>query len=66
MSFNRIIAASLVAAIGIGTAIACGPNFPWQLLSNRDRTVSDRVELNFVRQIEDMLEHRAAADEFHV
>jgi hypothetical protein len=47
MSFNKIIAASLVAAIGIGTAIACGPNFPWQLLSNRDRTVSDRVELNF-------------------
>ena len=47
MSFNRIIVASLLAAVGVGTAIACGPDFPWQLLGNRDRTVSDRVELNF-------------------
>ena len=47
MSFNRFGVAILLAAAGIGGALACGPNFPWQLLSFRDRTVSDRVELNF-------------------
>jgi hypothetical protein len=51
MSFSKIMAAALVAAIGAGTAIACGPNFPWQLLSNRDHTVSDRVELNFAFEV---------------
>jgi cellulose synthase operon protein C len=51
MSFNRIILASLLAAVGVGTAIACGPDFPWQLLGNRDRTVSDRVELNFAFEV---------------
>ena len=47
MSFNRFGVAILLAAACIGGALACGPNFPWQLLSFRDRTVSDRVELNF-------------------
>src|SRR5436190_1482324 len=47
MSFNRVAVAILLAAACIGGALACGPNFPWQLLSFRDRTVSDRVELNF-------------------
>ena len=47
MSFNRFAVAILLAAGCIGGALACGPNFPWQLLSFRDRTVSDRVELNF-------------------
>ncbi|SEP15069.1 hypothetical protein SAMN02990966_04127 [Rhodospirillales bacterium URHD0017] len=47
MSFNRFAVAALLAAAGIGGALACGPNFPWQLLTFRDRTVSDRVELNF-------------------
>jgi cellulose synthase operon protein C len=47
MSFNRIGVVVLLAAAGIGGALACGPMFPWQLLDNRDRTVSDRVELDF-------------------
>jgi tetratricopeptide (TPR) repeat protein len=47
MSFNRLAVAIVLAAACIGGALACGPNFPWQLLSFRDRTVSDRVELNF-------------------
>jgi tetratricopeptide (TPR) repeat protein len=51
MSFNKIILASLLGAIGVGTAIACGPDFPWQLLGNRDRTVSDRVELSFTFEV---------------
>src|SRR5213080_2928382 len=51
MSFHKIIVASLLGAIGVGTAIACGPDFPWQLLGNRDRTVSDRVELSFTFEV---------------
>jgi tetratricopeptide (TPR) repeat protein len=47
MSFNRIGAGALLIAACIGGALACGPDFPWQLLTFRDRTVSDRVELNF-------------------
>jgi hypothetical protein len=47
MSFNRFGAGALLIAVCVGGALACGPNFPWQLLSFRDRTVSDRVELNF-------------------
>ena len=51
MSFNKVMAVALVTAIGIGSAIACGPNFPWQLLDNRDQTVSDRVELSFAFEV---------------
>ena len=47
MSFNRMVVVALLVIAGIGGALACGPNFPWQLLNNRDQTVSDRVELNF-------------------
>ncbi len=47
MSFNRIALTAVLAAAAIGGALACGPNFPWQLLDDRDRTVSDRVEFNF-------------------
>ena len=47
MSFNRIVVAALLAAACIGGALACGPNFPWQLLDNREETVTEPVELNF-------------------
>ena len=47
MSFNRMVVVALLVIAGIGGALACGPDFPWQLLNNRDQTVSDRVELNF-------------------
>ena len=47
MSFNRIGVATLVTAACIGVALACGPNFPWQLLDSREGTVKAPVELNF-------------------
>ena len=47
MSFNRMVVVALLVIAGIGGALACGPDFPWQLLNSRDQTVSDRVELNF-------------------
>jgi cellulose synthase operon protein C len=47
MSFNRVVVVTLLLLAGIGGALACGPNFPWQLLNNRDQAVSDRVELDF-------------------
>ena len=47
MSFTRIQLGALLMAAGIGTAIACGPIFPWQLLDNRDATAFDPVTLSF-------------------
>ena len=60
MSFNRFAVAILLAAAGIGGALACGPNFPWQLLGYRDRTVSDRVELNFAFEVSRLVYATAA------
>lgn len=75
MSFNRVTVAALVAAIGIGTAIACGPNFPWQLLDDRDDTESSAVVLGFpfqasrlvaandgLRAVEDIKSYREVND----
>ncbi|MBI2739269.1 MAG: hypothetical protein HYX38_22345 [Rhodospirillales bacterium] len=47
MSFNRLGVMVLAAAACIGVALACGPNFPWQLLDSREGTVNAPVELNF-------------------
>ena len=49
MSFNRFAVATLLAAACIGGALACGPNFPWQLLDFRDGTVKAprRAQLRF-------------------
>lgn len=47
MSFNRLGLMVLAAATCIGVALACGPNFPWQLLDSREETVKAPVELNF-------------------
>jgi tetratricopeptide (TPR) repeat protein len=47
MSFNRVGVMVMAAAACIGVALACGPNFPWQLLDNREETVKAPVELNF-------------------
>jgi tetratricopeptide (TPR) repeat protein len=47
MSFDRIAVGMLLAAACIGGALACGPFFPWQLLDNREQTVSEPVGLSF-------------------
>ncbi len=47
MSFNRFGMMVLAAAACIGVALACGPNFPWQLLDSREGTVKAPVELSF-------------------
>ena len=41
MSLHRITIVALVAAAGIGGALACGPDFPWQLLDDRSATLLD-------------------------
>ena len=51
MSFNRVGVTALVAAACIGVALACGPNFPWQLLDSREETVNAPVELNFAFEV---------------
>jgi tetratricopeptide (TPR) repeat protein len=47
MSSNRLVIGAVIAAACLGAALACGPNFPWQLLDNRDQTVADPVGLGF-------------------
>ena len=47
MSFNRTAVVALLVAAGIGGALACGPNFPWQLLDDRDETMAQPVALSF-------------------
>ena len=56
MSFNRIGVAALLAAACIGVALACGPNFPWQLLDSREETVNAPVELNFAFEVSRLVE----------
>jgi tetratricopeptide (TPR) repeat protein len=47
MSSNKLVIGAVIAAACLGVALACGPNFPWQLLDNRDQTVADPVGLGF-------------------
>jgi hypothetical protein len=49
MSRHKIVIAALVGIAGIGTAVACGPFFPWQLLDDRAATLSESpVGLGFI------------------
>ena len=52
MSLRRVTLFTLVAAAGIGGALACGPDFPWQLLDDRSATLLDApAGLGFLSQI---------------
>jgi cellulose synthase operon protein C len=52
MSSRRVAAgAFILAAAGIAGALACGPDFPWQLFDDRDRTVSEPIGLSFAFQV---------------
>jgi hypothetical protein len=52
MSLRRITVVALVAAAGIGGALACGPDFPWQLLDDRSATLLDApTGLSFIGQL---------------
>ncbi|HZY54752.1 MAG TPA: hypothetical protein VFE73_15990, partial [Reyranella sp.] len=52
MSLRRITIVALVAAAGIGGALACGPDFPWQLLDDRSATLLDApAGLSFIGQL---------------
>jgi tetratricopeptide (TPR) repeat protein len=56
MSRRRIVIAALVGLSGIGGALACGPFFPWQLLSDREATLSDPpVGLGFMSQLKNLV-----------
>jgi len=47
MSRHRIPIAALVAVAAVGGALACGPDFPWQLLDDRHATMSEPVAFGF-------------------
>jgi len=47
MSLDRTAWVSVIAVAGIGVALACGPNFPWQLFDSRSETVTDPIALDF-------------------
>lgn len=56
MSLRRITAVALVAAAGIGGALACGPDFPWQLLDDRSATLLDApAGLSFLSQFKTLV-----------
>ena len=40
MSNPRLLAAGVVLALGASVALACGPDFPWQLLDDRQETLA--------------------------
>jgi hypothetical protein len=47
MSRHRITIAVTVALAAIGGALACGPDFPWQLLDDRHAAMAEPVALGF-------------------
>jgi len=47
MSRHRITIAALVAVAAVGGALACGPDFPWQLLDDRHATMAEPVAFGF-------------------
>ena len=51
MSSTRPWLFVLAAVASLGVALACGPNFPWQLFDDRAQTVSDPVGLSFAFEI---------------
>jgi tetratricopeptide (TPR) repeat protein len=56
MSLHRITIVALVAAAGIGGALACGPDFPWQLLDDRSATLLDApAGLSFLSQLRSLV-----------
>ena len=56
MSRHRIVIAALVGLSGIGGALACGPFFPWQLLDDREATLSEApAGLGFMSQLKTLV-----------
>lgn len=47
MSRPRTMIVALAAVAAIGSALACGPDFPWQLLDDRHTTMTDPVAFGF-------------------
>ena len=51
MSSTRSGLFVLAIVASIGVALACGPNFPWQIFDDRAETVAEPIELNFAFEI---------------
>jgi len=47
MPRHEIALAALVAVAAVGGALACGPDFPWQLLDDRHTTMTEPVAFGF-------------------
>jgi tetratricopeptide (TPR) repeat protein len=47
MSLPRTAWIGVIATACIGVAVACGPNFPWQLFDSRSEAVSEPIGLGF-------------------
>ncbi|HXP76900.1 MAG TPA: hypothetical protein VN823_22390 [Stellaceae bacterium] len=60
MSNPRLLAAGIVLALGASVALACGPNFPWQLLDNRQTTLTATPSNSFAYEVAHL--SRAPAD----
>src|SRR5438128_6791237 len=47
MSRHRIAIVACIAVATVGGALACGPDFPWQLLDDRQTTMTEPVAFGF-------------------
>ena len=63
MLFRRIFIAAAILLAGGGVVWACGPFFPWQLLDDRERTMSDPVGFDFAFEISRLIP--AVQDNLH-
>ena len=55
MSSTRLGLLVFAIVASIGVALACGPNFPWQLFDDRAETVSEPVGLSFAFEIKRLM-----------
>ena len=51
MPNRRILVGIATITLGASVALACGPDFPWQLLDNRSETLSDTPANSFTYEI---------------
>jgi hypothetical protein len=52
VSSSRVSWIAVLALASIGSAVACGPFFPWQLLDSRSETLGGPIELGFDFEIQ--------------
>ena len=55
MSNPRLLAAAIALMLGATVALACGPEFPWQLLDNRSATLTATPSNSFAYEVSHLI-----------